>query len=221
MPTEVDWNSSNFGGREGGPGGGGRIKFLKFQAGKTTVFRPIGKAVTFCKFFIRRPDGARTVIVDVEDKDRAQEILSEAAGQEMQGNIRYAMNVIDREDGEIKILEGGNSIFKYFANWARANNAAPGSMSGGDWSVTAEGEGQKRRYTTGFLRSAPLSAEEVKKVKTKGEMYTLVEIFKSTPLNDIVDKAFGERSSSNEPEPDSSPQGESNVDDDPDDPINW
>lgn len=219
MATEVDWNSTNFGGREGGESKG-KIKFMKFSSGKTSVFRPVGKAVTFCKFFIRRPDGSRTLIVEPELKEKAEQILSEAAGQQVQGNIRYAMNVIDREDADIKVLEGGNSIFKFFGNWARANNATPGSNAGGDWSVTAEGEGQKRRYTTGFLRSAPLTQDEIKKVKTKGEMYTLKEIFKATPLDDIVQKAYGERSG--DPEPGSEPQSggeDSGVDDD--DPINW
>jgi len=207
MATEVDWNSNVF----NGTGGKGKTNFLKFSPGKTVIFRPVGKAVTFAKFFVN----GRSVVVDIADKDKAQEILSQEAGQEVTGTIRYAINVIDREDNKIKVLEGGNSIFKQFANWAKAANTHPGGNGGGNWTITAEGSGQNRRYNTTFVKNVPFTADEVKRLKNESEdkeLYTLKDIFKATPVSEVVQKAYGERkagggNAGSEPEPESAPQG--------------
>ena len=109
-----------------------------------------------------------------------------------------------------------------FANWARGNNSHPGGQGGGDWSITAEGEGKNRRYTTGFLRSAPFTQEELKRIKKEGELYTLKEMYKATPLSEVVQKAFGERAGgTSEPDPDSEPPKGTEEGVGEDDPINW
>ncbi len=208
MATEVDWNSNSF---NAGGGGKGKTNYIKFEAGKTVKVRPVGKAVTFVKFFVN----GRGIVVDVNDKEKAQEILSQEAGQDVTGSLRYAINVIDRSDEKIKVLEGGNSIFKAFANWARAANTHPGGQGGGNWSISATGSGQNRRYEATFITNVPFTADEVKRITVKDgedkEVYTLKDLYKAIPLNELVQKAFGERKSYGDsagPAPASEPQGD-------------
>jgi hypothetical protein len=216
MATEIDWSSLGGQMGSGSSGGSDQKKFLRFESGKTHVFRPVGGAVEFYKFFVTTDKGKRSINVNPGNEAKAAEMLSKYFGKEIVPQHRFAINVIDRQDGQIKILEGGLSIFKFFAQWCKLNGQAPGGQSGGDWSVNVEGENLQRRYTTGFLRSAPLSAEEVKKIKDMKGLYSLSEVYKETPLDQVISKATGEvqqESSNNEVAADESILS--------DDPMKW
>jgi len=198
MATEVDWDSF------GGTGDKGKTRFFKFNDGETIEVRPIGKVVEFAKFFIKTPDGSRSVVVDVKYATEAADILSKSAGQEVRWSHRYAVNGIDRKDGVVKVLEGGKTIFKYFAAWAKRHNAPPGSAAGGDWEITATGKGLNREYTTQFLGPKPVSESERAKITANGGAYTLLDVFKTTPMEELIERAYGKRKS--DPEPDGNVQ---------------
>lgn len=201
MATEiVDWGS--IGGQSGDQkGGGGSNKFIKFSSGTGVVVRPIGKAVTFYKFFVKTPQGNRSIVVDPEYKNEAAAKLSAHAGEEIKPSLRYAINVIDRNDQQIRILEGGKTIFEHFANWSSGNGGiAPGGESGADWMITPTGDGMQRKYATTALKPAPLTQEEVTRIKENKEYYSLKEVFASCPLEEVVDRIFGDRNASG-PEP--------------------
>ncbi|KKN30386.1 hypothetical protein LCGC14_0834590 [marine sediment metagenome] len=220
MATEVDWN--NVGGKDRE-----KTRFVKFTDGKTVNCRPIGTVVEFIKFFIKSPNGNRSICVELADADQAATVLSQHSGQQYTPQHRYAMNVLNREDGQIYVLEVGSSIFKHFANWATAAKQQPGSNAGGDWSIYAEGNGKQRRYTTTFIKNTPVVEAERKTIKEAGGVYTLKgekSVFPSVPLDQLIEKAFGE--SSGQPattpatEPASEPQAATTAVMN-DDPINW
>jgi len=191
MATEIDWNSV------GGKESKSKVKFVKFSNGKTIMFRPIGKGVEFVKFFVKTPGGARSVCVDIGDGDKAAEMLSEHTGQEYAATPRYAMNVIDRDDKQIKILEGGSSIFKHFRNWVMANKVQVGSRAGGDWAITAEGDMKARRYATTFTKNVPITEQEEEQFKAlKENGWSLDEVYKSVPLSELIETVFGEKGNS-------------------------
>jgi len=222
MATEVDWNS--VGGKSSGSGKG-KTRFIRFEDGKTVEVRPIGKAVEFYKFFIQETQ--RSVVVDLDDGTKAAEILTEHTGKEFKPSHRYAMNVIDREDQVVKVLDGGRSIFKYFGSWAKRTKSHPGGQNGGNWTIEATGKGLNREYTTTFLGPAPISDEERAAIKANGDLYTLEDVFKATPLNQLIDRAFG-TASTNGPAPATTPQQAvadsgaiGDLADAGDDPINW
>lgn len=231
MASEVDWNSMG-GSQSPSSNTSGQIKFVKFSPGKGKTIRPIGKAVTFYKFFVRGPHGDRSIVVDPEFKNEASAKLSAHAGQEIKPSLRYAVNVIDREDNQIKILEGGQSIFEHFANWSQGNGGAPpGGANGMDWTISASGEKLLRKYATTPIRSAPLTEDEVHRIKELKEIYSLKEVYKGCPMSELIDRAFGERKErgSSGPEP-SAPQPARRPASAPvaatvtvpsDDPINW
>lgn len=51
---------------------------------------------------------------------------------------RYAINVIDRADGQLKILEKGASVFKHFAEWKAAFGKDPAGKDGPDFRLTVK-----------------------------------------------------------------------------------
>jgi hypothetical protein len=192
MATEIDWNSV------GGKESKSKVRFIKFASGKLVVFRPIGKGVEFVKFFVKTPSGSRSVCVNPADGEQAAAMLTEHTGQEYTSQPRYATNVIDRADGVLKILEGGSSIFKHFRNWVVANKVHLGHRAGGDWAITADGEGKARRYTTSLVKLSPITEKEeadFKALKTNG--WVLDEVYKSVPLEDLIETVFGEKNTSN------------------------
>ncbi len=199
MAQEVtDWGS--IGGKAAGGNGGGK-KFIKFEAGKSKNLRLIGRAVTFYKFFVRTANGPRSVVVDPEYKGEAAARLSAALGTEVKPGLRYAINCIDREDQQIKILEGGSRIFEHFANWSNGHGGAPpGGSEGWDWMIAARGEGLNREYITTPMTPAPLTEQELHRIKELKEIFTLREVFEGCPPEEVVDRATGDRSSSG-PEP--------------------
>lgn len=214
MATEVDWESLG-----GSRNEGKRSSFMKFEAGKQKVFRPIGKPVTFYKFFIAGKSGNKSLVVDPEYKDKAAAVLSAHAGQEFSPSRRFAIHVIDREDGEIKILEQGKMVFDAFADWSQASGGtAPGHGSAGfDWAVTATGDGKARRYRTVPVKQTPLTKEEIESINTRKKegKFSLSEVFVGCEMDDLVEKAFGTDSSPTNTNEDTS---SGSVDDDP---VDW
>lgn len=198
MASEIDWNS--LGGMKEG-GNRRKTNFLKFESGKMYTIRPVGKAYQFYKFFHRTPDGPRSVCVEIDDVNKASAILSEHFGTEIKPQHRFAVNVIDREDNLIKIMECGMTVFKPFAVWSKGNNTHIGGKGAGDWIVQVEGDGLNRKYACSYLRPSPLSDDEIKRLKEGGEMYNIREIYKGTPVSDILAKMTGQPAPST-PDPD-------------------
>lgn len=198
MPTEVDWGSLGSEGKSFGEGTPkDRLNFFKMEKDKVHIFRPIGKAVEFYKYFVMSPAGKRTVIVDKKDKDPSQKVISEFLGKETKPTWRCAMFVLNRANGEVEILEGGFQIFEAFAVWAKASGASPGSQASGDWTIRATGDGaggsNPRKYQTQFMRPAPLTQEELAKINALQEQGKLKfsEIYRPVPVDQLVSKLTG------------------------------
>lgn len=186
MPQEVDWSSM------GGTKKSGGIEYVKFVSGQTEKIRPVGRAVRFLKFFVKTPQGNRSVVIDQEFRDEASAKLSSHFGQDVAPQMRYAINVIDRKDQKVKILECGPQIFDHFGNWSRANNnTSPGGTNAMDWAITPSGEGKNRKYVTTPVSPSVLTAEEVTRLTDGKEAYQLKEVYKSISMEDLIDKVSG------------------------------
>lgn len=197
MASEVDWK--DFGGSTGGKGGnrGAKGRFVHFDSGTTKTLRPIGKAVKFYKFFVRGPAGPRSVVVNPEFRNEAAQILSAHFGQEIKPSLRYAINVIDREDKQIKILEAGERVFEVFGAWSQSNNdAPPGGKQGMDWRISAKGDGLNRQYTVLPITPSRLSQEEIAKLEEIAQTYSLKTLFAGVPMDELISRVTGDRQSS-------------------------
>jgi len=197
---EVDFTNFNPDRKSKGNG----ISFLRFESGKTYKLRPFGSCVEFYKLFIAK--GKPSIIVDPGDKDEAAKILSEASGKELRPSYRNAMFIIDREDGKIKILEGGFQIFEAFGNWSTSSGIKPGAGQAGDWAITVTGEGvggsNPRKYSPVYLGPSIFSDEEKKQISAlkAADKLKLGNFLKETALADVLTAAgFETKATSTQP----------------------
>lgn len=211
MPSVVDW--SKLGGRAAknearrngdSSNDGTRPEWLRISS--EVKVRPIGQACEICKFFVQTPKGNRSVVVNPDDRDKVAAILQAETGKEVRPNTRFAMKVIDRSDGRIKIMEGGMQIFGFFGKWHNNMGIHPGSAQGYDWMITVEGEGLNKKYTPIPLGQTNLTEDELALAEKNKEQYTLTSVYEATPADQVVDRLFGEKGPSSEPQPGSQPQ---------------
>ena len=101
----------------------------------------------------------------------------------------YAIHVIDRADGKLKILEKGNSIFKAFAAYKKINDINPAGQEAPDFNIEVSWPGDDKfqaKYTvTPLAKIQALTDTEI--ALWKAEKAPLNEIYKSTPLEKIVE----------------------------------
>ncbi len=179
----VDWTSFGKGEKSGNG-----AKYLKLEAGKSYRIRPVFKPHIFYKYFVERPQGGfGQAITDTPDSCVIRKKYGEQAKQ------RFAVNVIDRADGIIKVLEGPISILKQFSTWASETGTDPGSKDGGEFAIRVECPGndkKKTRYVVSFINYAPFTDEEKALIKS-GAMNDLENLYKATPQEQIEAKVYG------------------------------
>lgn len=195
---ESAWN--DVGNEKKGGGNGGRAEFMRLGAGKYTV-RLLGTPVRFFKFMHQGSDGRwrSAVVMDPDDNVIVKK-------HNLKPTERYAINVIDRADGKIKILEAGISVFSEFKKVYEIVKRNIGGAEGSDFTIIVEGAGRGKKYTTKFANNTPITDEEAKYVKEHG-LYSLEDIFKPTPNDELEAKLFGDATSS--PDSGSSNDGDS------------
>jgi len=181
---KVDWSNISI-----PESGGDGIRFLRFEKDKKYIVRPFAPAVEYTKIFIKR--GTPSVVVHPDDQDEAVRRLSEAAGEQAKPSPKYAMFVIDRADGRVKIMEGGPQIFKQISSWASGSGIDPGSGQGGDWQIEVVGDGKSRKYTAQYLCPKMFSDAEkqmIAKLKEEGRL-KLPNYIKEVALEDVLEAA--------------------------------
>jgi len=190
----IKWDDVDTGSKQGGKGGsGGRSNdmFLKLEPGKTYRVRPVGNPCTFHAYWVSSPDNPkrfnRAITEDPENCIIRQKYNQEA-------KPRYAVNVIDRADGKLKVMEAPGSVFDAIRSWAKAVGQDPGARAGADFQITvvvpAGGDRKRTEYKTTPMLQTPFTEEERAMLKEKG-LYKLEELYKPTPQNEIEAKLYG------------------------------
>ena len=178
----VDWTSFNKNDKSNS-----NVKYLKLESGRSYRVRPVFKPHVFYKYFVERPQGGfGQAITDAPDNC----VITRKYGE--RPKMRFAVNVIDRADGSIKVLEGPITILKQFSNWASETGTDPGSKDGGEFSIRVECPGndmKKTKYMVSFINYAPFSDGE--KSMIKESMYNLEEIYKATNQEKIEETLYG------------------------------
>jgi hypothetical protein len=102
----------------------------------------------------------------------------------------FAIHVIDRATGELKILEKGSSLFKQFANYKVVNDINPAGLEAPDWVVQVEWpNGNKRQAKYTCMSKAKLNElTQEEKVMIKENQAPLKKIYATTPLETIIEK---------------------------------
>lgn len=173
-------------------GGEGKSKVNYLKLDKKVHFRPIGQVIEFYKFFVDLPGGkGRSFVVEEEDRQQAKDLILQLTGEDVKPSLRFAMNVIDRTDSQVKILEGGLTIFSVFSEWKENMEIHPGSKDGHDWFITPQGTGKQRKYTVTAGKQTPITKEEAVKLKEANGTYSLEEVFKAVSLDKISEILSG------------------------------
>jgi len=162
------------------------LKFLTLgrrNIGKTFYVRPVGKAVGFYKATVKGADGKpKNIYVDVDDQGGDGNVkkhpLYKSHGVKF--SIRYAINVIDRSDNQLKILEGGPSIFGELQSYWKMTDKEPGGPHGADFSIEVTGKKGKDYYLVNKQERTPFTKDEVEYIK-KEKLFKVDQVFKETP----------------------------------------
>lgn len=155
----------------------------KKAIGKTYILRPVGSPVGVYKAVLSLPNNQwRNVNVPMDDDGGPT--IARNHPLHVQHNVefgaKYAINVIDREDNQLKILEGGISIFEAFRAYHEMAEKSPGGKDGADFSLEVTGQKGKDYYKVKKHQSTTLTDEEVSFLKKEG-LYDLEEIYSETP----------------------------------------
>jgi hypothetical protein len=144
-------------------------------------FRPVGGHIKCRKFF--KPYKAT-----LQDSDKDSD---PAWSTGWYPSKRFAINVIDRADGRLKILEKGPNVFKKFAEYKALFGKDPaGNKEGVDFIMKVKipilKNGKPDSMNTEYLVShtlpeTPLTEAEQEMIKTK-KLWPLKQIYKSTPI---------------------------------------
>lgn len=188
------------------------ITLGKKAIGKTYIVRPVGNPIGTYKALLELPpnDGRRqfrnvNVPMDEEGGDTFVRNHPLHVHHNVNFQAKYAINVIDREDNQLKILEGGISIFEAFRSYHEMTEKSPGGKNGADFSIEVTGQKGKDYYKTKKHQSTTLTEEEVAFL-TKEGLYDLEEIYEETP--EKVWQGWVNQMEGNEDSPSSEPAPE-------------
>ena len=207
MSFKLDWenlpSSNEFKKKSDSSSAGGtkrRLNFINFTDDSTHIVRPVGTARGFWRFY--HPPTRRYFVANVEKDEKGRIVesnideLREILGCDPEP--RFAINVIDRADQQIKILQGPMTIVEQMSEHAQTTKKRPGGPEGGDWKITSKGSKKSRRYNCNFLDSTPFTEEELNKInnpdQSKNEWYILKEVFKPSDADYVSKVVKGEES---------------------------
>lgn len=155
--------------------------------GNKYILRPVGNPVGFYNAVLELPavDGRkqwRSVRVPMDENGGDTYVRNHPlqVSHNVQFQAKYAINVIDREDNQLKILEGGISIFEAFRNYHEMTEKNPGGKNSADFRLEVTGQKGKDYYKVNKHQSTTLTDEEVAFLQKEG-LYELEEIYEETP----------------------------------------
>tara|TARA_Y100000310_G_scaffold344994_1_gene461023 strand:- start:8683 stop:9426 length:744 start_codon:yes stop_codon:yes gene_type:complete len=184
--------------------------FLRLKANEQYVIRPLAKPMEVWKYFTQLNGGTRSAIV--EDAEQCPVAKSHP---DLEAKQKFAINVIDRSDGELKVLEAPPSVFWGMRDWAKMTKKKPGGSDvGGDFCISVQLPPGKNRmqtkYSIQFIEPTPLTDEEKKMAMEDPGLWDLEKVYKPHTPEEIERLLFGTVTDN----PESSSDGESKADDD-------
>jgi len=190
MGTLITWDQVAPPSSGNAAAGSGKGKFFRFEAGKSHRVRPLGRPVVFYKFFHEHNGQVRTAVCDEKTAKSIE------AKHGVNASRKYAIVVIDRADGELRIMEGGSSIFEELRKYFEMTQEEPGSGNGGDFVIDSilpsDGNRRRIRYQTKFKEKTPVTADERKLVEERADDFKLTDIYKSLSEEEVEKRLFSD-----------------------------
>ena len=140
----------------------GNSKYLRLTGGQQYRIRIVSSPYRFFKIFRRIGGRVLTAITDTKTGVNLPD-----------GTIpteRYALYILDRADGKIKLLEAPLSIVRSIANHAEVTGCNPTDPDhGSDYVIKVDGTGMNTRYSVTPLMETPLTDADKNAVKITSE----------------------------------------------------
>ena len=194
MGELVDWKEE-VGNRDSKNSGG--IKWMKIENGKEHLFRPVGKPIRFYRHTQQIDGRWQRIIVDNRDEN----ILKEKYDIDVQ--CRFAMNIIDRADGELKLYEFPTTVYNELVKFRKYSKCEPGGSDGSDISMVRTGVALNTKYKIDPADQTSFTDEE--KDMIRKNIYKLQDIFKSTSeekIEELLGSGSTETVQASTPDPD-------------------
>lgn len=147
--------------------------FLKLASGFTHNIRLFHRPYKFWRRFT---------------ENRSSIITEEAANQMPLGVVvRYAINVIDRTDQQIKVLEASEKLFLEFRRCHELTGVELGGMDGFDIAIAVAGSGITTAYQVSYDPTKPTPFTDREKTMLKETRFDLQRLFAvSTAIPKLV-----------------------------------
>jgi hypothetical protein len=136
------------------------VKRIELCPGHRQV-RLVGKYVKFHR--LHRPDGL-IIHPSFENVWQERERREKPLPVEC-----FAVHVIDRADGQLKILEGDRQLFSQFAKYNAENSADPSGKNGPDFVIHVD---ERNAATANALKETALSEAEVEMIGRDSWQFT-------------------------------------------------
>jgi len=162
----------------------GGIFFRPSPLGEKSKIRPLGNPVVFYKYMFKYNEVWRSAIW-------LDENCSVMKNHNITPSLRCAINVLDRRDNTLKVLEGSPKVFQVMKMFFEKTGKNPGGTDGAQYNISLNENGGKTSYLLEFAGSHTLSEEDITLVKTNS-LFLLKKIYKATPLEDIEKVLFGD-----------------------------
>ena len=163
----------------------GPITRLKIGDGQTVEVRFISEPHRYLQYF--NQETRKSAICGNRDDCIIHKKYRKTDGSAYEPEVRFAIQVIDRADKTVKLLECPPSVLKPVSAWMerRKRNAAD-PKQGIDFSITRTGQKKQTRYEVVPLDPTPLTDEELALVEAN--KLDLSKLYKPTPDNEIEAK---------------------------------
>jgi hypothetical protein len=154
-----------------------KLPFLNHKEVGTYDVRLVGKYVKYLSYY--KPFEGKRVITHPTYKDKDPAWLAKFYPQ-----VRFAIHVIDRKDGQLKILDASKTLFKEFYSFMQVNKIDPTGKTAPDFTIIVSKNGPKKEVKASAKRAdSPLTKEEVEMIMAN--KVDLKQIYKATSLQKI------------------------------------
>jgi hypothetical protein len=154
-----------------------KLPFLNHKEVGTYDVRLVGKYVKYLSYY--KPFEGKRVITHPTYKDKDPAWVAKFYPQ-----VRFAIHVIDRKDGKLKILDASKTLFKEFYSFMQVNKIDPTGKNAPDFTIIVSKNGPKKEIKASAKRAdSPLTNEEVEMIMAN--KVDLKQIYRATSLQKI------------------------------------
>lgn len=163
-------------------------EFLRVKPGCKLKVRLLGRPVKVVKVFCE--DRRRIVLDNEEIGTQLKQKYPKKIGNV---SIRYACWCIDRDSGDMKIIDMPTSVARAFGNRTEIVDRKISDIDEGcDWVIVSNGQkGKNVRYDAFYLEETPLTEEEKEMVKNRMEdndSFDLTKVFVSYSFEEAEER---------------------------------